>query len=114
LRTLDDDSQERRGSRVRVGPKRADQLDLLLGLADSCRYHRAAELARGAVDHPGARSQVVSEAVLHDVAGTDSRGVHRPRGAPRVLADAFGIEDRPRRNEYASEPARLGRDEPGE
>jgi hypothetical protein len=86
-------------------PVVGDRLDLLLGVADAGRDHRAAERLGAGVHDVPARRQVIGERVVHDIAGPKAGGVERPRGAPPVGVIALGFEDRPRGHQQAPQLA---------
>jgi hypothetical protein len=78
-----------------------DCLELLVRVADAGRDHRAAQRARAAVEDPAARRQVVGEAVVDQVAGTETRGMERALGAPETAARRLQLVDRAGRGEEA-------------
>src|SRR5229473_1476292 len=76
---------------------RFDQLELRFGIAGTGRNHRAAERARGGIEDEAAGGQMIAECVQHHVARPEAGREQRPRTAPGIRVDRFGLENRARR-----------------
>ena len=68
--------------------------DLLLGLACTTRKHGAAQSVGAGFHHGARRREVVTEAVVNQLATAKARRKHGARHAPVVCARAFGLVNR--------------------
>ena len=76
-----------------------DCLELLLGVAGTGCDDGATERMRARLHDERTRREMIRIAIVHDVARAETRGKQRARCAPKILAFALRLEDRPRRHQ---------------
>src|SRR5262249_57713611 len=62
---------------------------------------READRRAARFHHEAAGGEMIGKRIVHDIARAEARGEERARRAPKILARALRLEDRPRRHQQS-------------